>query len=167
MTFKLDRLFAAAAAGALGLDLWTKHLVLQRFALGETLPLIPGFALTYVRNPGAAFSLLANANSGLRVPFFLGVVVLATLAVFWMLRATETADRVSRFGLGLILGGALGNAFDRVRFGEVVDFIEVGVRAVYVWPIFNAADSAVCVGVGLLLWRAFRPMKGVDASDPV
>lgn len=167
MTWKWDRLFAAAAAGALALDLWTKHLVLQHFSLGESLPLLPGLALTYVRNPGAAFSLLADAHAGLRVPFFLGVVVVATVAVFWMLRATASADWVSRLGLGLVLGGALGNAFDRVRFGEVVDFIEVGVRTVYVWPIFNAADSAVCVGVGLLLWRAFKPLKGDDAPHPL
>lgn len=163
---KLDRLFAVAAAGALALDLWTKQLVLERFALGESLPLLPGLALTYVRNPGAAFSMLANASPALRLPFFLGVVLLATVAIFWMLRQTEAADRVTRFGLGLVLGGALGNGVDRVRFGEVVDFIEVGVRSVYVWPIFNAADSAVCVGVALLLWRSWRPMKGDDASSP-
>lgn len=166
MKLKLDRIFFGAAAGALALDLFTKQLVLQRFALGESLPLLPGLALTYVRNPGAAFSMLADAPASLRVPFFLGVVLLAVLAVFWMLKSTEAQDRLSRLGLGLILGGALGNAVDRVRFGEVVDFIEVGVRSVYTWPIFNAADSAVCVGVTLLLWRAWRPLKGDDASHP-
>jgi signal peptidase II len=87
------------------------------------------------------------------------VTLAAGIAVFWMLKGTPKADRLSRLALGLVLGGAIGNAIDRLRFMEVVDFIEVGVRGVYTWPVFNVADSAVCVGVGLLMWRAFVPLK--------
>ncbi len=156
---KLDRLFAGALLGSLALDLWTKQLVEARFQLFETLPLAPGFALTYVRNPGAAFSMLADAHPGWRLPFFMGVLVLALVACGYMLRSTPARDRASRLGLGLIAGGALGNGIDRARYGEVVDFIEVGVRGIYTWPIFNVADSAVFCGVALLLWRAWKPLK--------
>lgn len=86
------------------------------------------------------------------------MAVAACASAVWMLRGVAKRDRLSRLGLGLVVGGAAGNLVDRVRFGEVVDFIEVGVRGVYTWPIFNVADSAVCVGVGLLVWRAFRPL---------
>lgn len=154
-----DLLFILSAGLALGLDLWSKAAVQSRFMLNESLPLAPGVALTYVRNPGAAFSLLANAPTQVRLPFFVAVTLAAAIAVLWMLKGTPKADRFSRLGLGLVLGGAIGNAIDRLRFMEVVDFIEVGVRGVYVWPIFNVADSAVCVGVGLLVYRAFFPLK--------
>jgi signal peptidase II len=154
-----DWLFFISAGLTLGLDAWTKALVQSHFMLNESLPLIPGVALTYVRNPGAAFSLLAGAPAEVRLPFFVAVTLAAGIAVFWMLKGTPKADRLSRLGLGLVLGGAIGNALDRLRFMEVVDFIEVGVRGVYTWPVFNVADSAVCVGVGFLIWRAFFPLK--------
>jgi len=146
-----------AAGLALVLDLWTKYLVEARFQLFESLPLMPGVALTHVRNRGAAFSLLATAPEAVRRPFFLLVTVAAVVAVLYFVRQTPLKDWMTRLGLGLILGGALGNAVDRARYGEVVDFIEVGLRGVFTWPVFNVADSAVCIGVGLLLWRSFRP----------
>ena len=157
---KLQRIgwvFSLAFFGALALDLWTKALVQAHFQLYESLPLLPGVALTYVRNPGAAFSLLANAPQALRQPFFLGVAVIALAAILYYLNQTPAKDWLTRLALGLVAGGACGNAFDRIRYGEVVDFIEIGVRSVYVWPLFNAADSAVCIGVGLLIWRSFKP----------
>jgi signal peptidase II len=137
---------------SLGLDRWSKAVVVARFSLHESLPLLPGLAFTYVRNPGAAFSLLAGAHPAWRVPFFLAVAAGAVALTLWYLRETPATDRLSRLALGLVAGGALGNAVDRARSGEVVDFIEVGVRGVYTWPVFNVADSAVSVGVCLLLW---------------
>ena len=154
----LDLLFSFSALAVLALDAWTKALVQAHFGLGESLPLLPGLALTYARNPGAAFSLLADASSKWRLPFFGVVTAGALVAVLWMQRNTPRQDRLSRLALGLVLGGAVGNAIDRFRLGEVVDFIEVGMRSVYTWPIFNVADSAVCVGVALLMWRAFKPL---------
>jgi signal peptidase II len=153
-----DFLFTGALLAVFAADWASKALVQARFFLGESLPLLPGVAFTYVRNTGAAFSLLADASAWWRRPFFYGVTVAACGAALWMLRSVERADRLSRLALGLIVGGALGNFMDRVRYGEVVDFIEVGVRGVYTWPVFNVADSAVCVGVGLLAWRALRPL---------
>ena len=160
-----DLLFVGALLASLLLDLATKALVQSRFFLGESLPLLPGVALTYVRNTGAAFSLLAGAPAGWRRPFFYGVAAVACLAAVWMLRGVERRDRLSRLALGLIVGGALGNFIDRFRLGEVVDFVEVGVRGVYTWPVFNVADSAVCVGVGLLVWRALRPLPAPAAAE--
>ena len=121
--------------------------------------MLPGLALTYVRNKGAAFSLLASAPDQYRLPFFFAVTVAAGAAIVYSLRSTPLHDRLSLAALGMVAGGGLGNALDRLRLGEVVDFIEVGVPAVYTWPIFNVADSAVCVGVGLLVWRSFKPAK--------
>jgi signal peptidase II len=153
-----DLLFFGALLGSLGLDVASKFLVQARFILGESLPVLPGVAITYVRNTGAAFSLLADASAWWRRPFFYLVALSACAAAGWMLRSVDRRDRISRLALGLVVGGALGNLVDRVRFGEVVDFIEVGVRGVYTWPVFNVADSAVCVGVGLLVWRSLQPL---------
>jgi signal peptidase II len=155
----LGWVFCGAFGVTVALDLWTKALIQARFQLFESLPLLPGLALTYVRNKGAAFSLLATAPEAVRRPFFLAVIVVAVVAVLYYLRQTPLRDRLTRLALGMVAGGAIGNALDRVRYGEVVDFIEVGVRSIYTWPIFNVADSAVCVGVGLLLWRAYKPFS--------
>lgn len=157
MTF--GRTFLVAFLGTLGLDFWTKRLVEAHFTLFESLPLAPGVAFTFVRNRGAAFSLLATAPEMVRRPFFLLVACAAAVAIFYYLRQTPIEDTLTRLALGLILGGALGNAIDRARYGEVVDFIEVGVRGVFTWPVFNVADSAVCIGVGLLFWRSFKPYQ--------
>lgn len=161
-----DALFFGALLAVLGLDLASKTLVQARFLLGESLPLLPGLAFTYVRNTGAAFSLLANASAWWRRPFFYLVAVCACLAALWMLRTVDRRDRISRLALGLVVGGALGNLVDRIRFGEVVDFIEVGVRGVYTWPVFNVADSAVCVGVALLVWRSLQPLPPRIQASP-
>lgn len=164
---KHARLILGCAAFALALDLWSKWLVMSRFALGESLPLLPGLALTYVRNPGAAFSLFAGWSAAARLPIFFTVTAGALWALWHYAKSLQDSDLVSAVGLGLIAGGALGNFIDRVRFHEVVDFIEVGVREIYTWPIFNAADSAVCVGVALLFYRTFRPLPESHAPDPL
>lgn len=155
------RAFIGAFLGALGLDFWTKRLVEAHFTLYESLALAPGVALTFVRNRGAAFSLLATAPEMIRRPFFLLVACAAAVAIVYYLRQTPIEDTLTRLALGLILGGALGNAVDRARYGEVVDFIEIGVRSIFTWPIFNVADSAVCIGVGLLFWRSFKPYRSL------
>ncbi len=153
-----DLPFLLTALAVLLLDAATKAAVAARFALGESVRLGPGLAFTYVRNTGAAFSLLAGASASWRRPFFEVVPVVACGAALLLLRSVERRDLLSRLALALVVGGALGNWVDRVRTGQVVDFIEVGVRGVYTWPVFIVADSAVCVGVALLAWRAFRPL---------
>jgi len=149
----------AAALATLALDQASKALVMQRLPYGQPQALLPHVWLTYVQNPGAAFSLLDGFSPAVRVPFFALAALAALAVVAWAWRSLPGRDRTSELALGLIAGGALGNLLDRLRFTRVTDFIEVGVRGVYTWPVFNVADSAVCVGVGLLLLKALRAPK--------
>jgi signal peptidase II len=155
----LARLAGSALVLVLALDLATKALIQSQFQLEESKPLLPGLALTYVMNPGAAFSLFAGAAASWRQPAFIVIALIALAALWRYFRSLPEADNLSGLAIGLIAGGALGNLVDRLRYGQVVDFIEVGVRSVYTWPIFNVADSAVCVGVGLLIVRSFKPLE--------
>jgi signal peptidase II len=132
-------------------DQVTKALVVRTMRLGQSIPVVPGFFdLTFVLNPGAAFSLFATLPERIRVPFFI-VVSVAAIVLIAVYRARHLrGHRLATVSLGLILGGAVGNLIDRVRFGVVVDFLDVHVYQ-YHWPVFNVADSAISVGVGLLL----------------
>ncbi|HYI13326.1 MAG TPA: signal peptidase II [Thermoanaerobaculia bacterium] len=138
------------SAAVIILDLWTKALVLRRIDLHEAIEVIPNFfQLVHVRNTGAAFGIGANASSKL-VPLLLNVGAIAVfcVVVVYALRSAAT-DRLLQTGLHLILGGAIGNLIDRFRFGYVVDFLDVYVGNHH-WPAFNVADSAICIGIGLL-----------------
>jgi signal peptidase II len=131
-------------------DLWTKWLVVRRIDLHEAVPIIPNFfQLVHVRNTGAAFGIGANADSRI-IPLLLngGAIAVFCVVVVYALRSSVT-DRLLQTGLHLILGGAIGNLLDRFRFGYVVDFLDVYVRNHH-WPAFNVADSAICIGIGLL-----------------
>ena len=158
---------AAVAGMVVILDQLTKYLVIQKFYLHETVKVIPGFfSLTYVRNPGAAFGILAGASGPWRTMFFV-VVSLAALAVIATL-VHKTADRLPLIAFSLIGGGAIGNLIDRVRFGEVVDFIEWYYRSFH-WPTFNIADSAITIGVVLLavdmLFEKRTPSTNTQTSN--
>ncbi len=145
----------AIVATVLFLDQFTKFLVMHRMMLHETVQVVPGFFnLTYVRNPGAAFGILAGAHGIWRSVFFIAVSV-AALAVLALL-VRKTAERLPLVSFALIAGGAIGNLIDRVRFGEVVDFIEWYYHS-YHWPTFNIADSAISIGVGLLAVEMLFP----------
>ena len=135
------------------LDQVTKIYIDSRFQLYESVTVIENFFhITYVRNPGAAFGLLAD--SAVRIPFFISISVLAGIGILWYLRKVDPADRWQHAALGLIFSGAVGNLIDRVRLGEVIDFLDVHWYQ-YHWPAFNVADSAICVGVGLMLVRSW------------
>ena len=144
-------LLAIVTAVSLALDQATKLYVDSHFDLYESVPVIPGFFhLTYIRNQGAAFGILSSGS--LRVPFFITVAIIALLAILWYLRSLRADQRLAAFALALIFSGALGNLIDRVRLGEVIDFLDVFWKH-YHWPAFNVADSAICVGVTLLIWE--------------
>jgi signal peptidase II len=132
-------------------DQATKAIVVRTMRLGQSIPLVPGFFdLTFVLNPGAAFSLFATLPERIRTPFFI-VVSVAAIVLIAVYRARHLrGHRLASVSLGLILGGAVGNLIDRVRYGAVVDFLDVYVHR-YHWPVFNVADSAISVGVALLL----------------
>lgn len=130
------------------LDQITKYIVEQRIRMFEVIPVLPGFFnLTRVRNKGAAFSVLSTAPDVFRIAFFVTVTLAAVVVIALLIRKTH--ERVLVFAFSLIMGGALGNVIDRLRFGEVVDFIQWYYKSHY-WPSFNVADSAITAGVVLL-----------------
>jgi len=137
------------------LDQATKAIVQRSMTLYESIPVLPGFSLTYVRNTGAAFGMLAGAPSSLRVPLFLLVTTVAVWALVSYLRATPVHRRMLVWALGGILGGAVGNFICRLRYGEVVDFFHFH-WAGWSWPMFNVADSAITVGVVIVLVESLR-----------
>ena len=153
---KSARWFAAAAAIVL-LDQLTKWLVLARFAPGERLELTSFFNMVLVFNKGAAFSFLAGA-SGWQTPVFATISTVAAI-VLTVLILRHTANRMLCASLASILGGALGNLWDRLLWGHVVDFLDFH-AAGWHWPAFNVADSAITIGAGLLILESFARRDG-------
>ena len=146
----------------LALDRWTKWLIQTRLLLNQTIPIIDGlFNITYVRNTGVAFGILDSATLPLKSTI-LAVLTLAAIAgvVIYSWR-TPISQTLLHTALSLILAGALGNLYDRIHYRYVIDFVEVYYRS-YRWPSFNVADSAITVGVGLLVTLVFRK----DTHDP-
>ena len=134
------------------LDQLTKLWVASAMQLHESIAVFSWFNLTYVRNPGAAFSLFADHSSAFRVPFFILVSLVAGTAIAFFVRQTPASQRSVLVACGLVLGGALGNLIDRVAYGEVIDFADAHWQGMH-WPAFNVADACISVGVGLLLLR--------------
>lgn len=139
------------ATGVLVVDVLSKRWVEAQLALGQSVPVIPSvFYLTRLANPGAAFGLFAGANFAL-------VLVAVAVAGFIIFAGPRLAggNPILISGLGLQLGGAVGNLIDRVRVGMVTDFLDFGF-----WPVFNVADIAIVGGAGLLVWGYFRTARG-------
>ena len=154
------RLLGWVAGLVLVLDQATKLHVHNTFALYESRPLVENFfALTYVRNSGSAFGLLARYDPAVLRIFFPAVTVLAVVALLWYLSRLPASQPLTLWGVCLVIGGAAGNGIDRFRIGQVIDFLDVHWCDVYHWPAFNVADSAICVGVGLLVLDAFRTAR--------
>lgn len=130
-------------------DLWTKYVVVQNFAYGESVNILPIFNLTYARNYGAAFSFLAD-HSGWQKFFFLGLAVVISAALVVMLFKNSASLKLQNSAYALIIGGAIGNAIDRAYNGYVVDFLHF-YWDIYHYPVFNIADIAIVVGAGLLI----------------
>jgi signal peptidase II len=145
------------AALVVGLDQATKLLVLSRFFLGEALPVTGFFNLVLVFNSGAAFSFLAGAG-GWQKWFFVCLALAISAWLVVMIRH-HAMERMLPAALALVLGGALGNVIDRLRFGAVVDFLDFHLAGWH-WPAFNIADSAITVGVALLLWQQLTHKEG-------
>ena len=120
-----------------------KFLVVSLMELGESIPVFAGiFHITYIENPGAAFGLFANQ----RLVFIVaGILVIAAACLMYRRLMSEKA--IIRWGVALLLGGAVGNLIDRLRIGGVIDFLDFRI-----WPVFNIADIGICVGVALLMY---------------
>lgn len=147
-------LWVGIIAGAvLVLDQITKYLVVKHIPRQGLIRVIPGFFdLTNVRNPGAAFGILSGDHGWWRMVFFVVMTAAALGVIAVVIRSSR--ERLVVAALSLVAGGAIGNLVDRLRFGEVVDFIEWHYRAFH-WPTFNIADSAISAGVALLVLDLF------------
>jgi signal peptidase II len=143
--------FALIIALIAVLDQFSKTMVLKYIPLHKTIAVIPGFFnLTHVHNPGGAFSFMAHNNSPLRHWLFLGAAILALCLILYFYHQTPKTHPFLGVALAMIFGGAVGNLIDRMRFGEVVDFLDVYIATLH-WPTFNVADSAVTVGVCIFI----------------
>ena len=143
------RKWLGISAIVIALDLYTKHLVQSAFTYGEHYPVTAFFDLVLYHNEGAAFSFLAGAGGWQRL-FFSAFAIIASAVIVHLLRK-HPDKTLFCFALSLVLGGALGNLYDRLTLGYVVDFLFFHYETWY-WPAFNVADSAITVGVVLLLW---------------
>jgi len=151
-------------------DQATKMLVRATLALHASITIVPGFLdLTHVRNTGAAFGILNEADFPFKTPLLIGVAVVALVSIAVYATRLPAHQPLARIGLALILGGAVGNLIDRARTGYVLDFVDVYWRNHHFWA-FNVADSAITIGVtaivlDLLLARGAARGEGAPASD--
>lgn len=128
-------------------DQMVKRLIMSDMTLGMSIPVLPGiFHITYIQNPGAAFGILAQQRW-----LFIAVGFLFVGATVWFQRRIRRASRWLQWGTALLLGGAVGNLIDRIRWGQVVDFLDFRI-----WPVFNIADISIVVGVGCMMYAFLR-----------
>ena len=144
------------SAVVLVLDIYTKHLIQQAFQYGEHLQVSSFFDLVRYHNEGAAFSFLATEDGWQRL-FFTAIALIASVVMIYLLRK-NSEQKLFCLALALVLGGALGNLYDRLTLGYVVDFLFFHIGQYY-WPAFNLADSAITGGVTLLLLDGFKKHK--------
>jgi signal peptidase II len=146
------------------LDQLTKAFIHATMSLYSSRVVIDGFlSITYVRNPGAAFGFLAHASPFFRAIFFVLVTLLAIGMILYYLVKSRADQPGLVFALSLILSGALGNLIDRLRFGEVIDFIDVYFHSHH-WPAFNVADAAISVGAMIMILEMVKHRKD-DRSE--
>jgi signal peptidase II len=148
-------------AGIIVVDQLTKWIVDRTMPLHYSIPLIDGFfSLTYIRNTGAAFGILAGSAAAFRLPFLLLFSLVAIGFMVMMLRRLPDHEKGLITALSLILGGAIGNLIDRAVYGEVVDFLDFYWGS-YHWPAFNVADSCITIGVAITIYYMIKA-KGSD-----
>ncbi|MCX8574349.1 MULTISPECIES: signal peptidase II [unclassified Gilliamella] len=135
-------------------DIASKFWILNKFNLYESINVLPFFSITYVQNIGAAFSIFEGQRWMLAA-----VALLISGAIVYMLYRNKRQQKLENFSLSLILGGALGNLFDRLYHGFVVDFLDVNFGSWH-YPTFNIADCAICIGIGLFILSSYKkPQK--------
>lgn len=143
----------ALAVWVVVIDQASKLLVDANMVLHQSIPLLPSLNLTYVHNTGAAFSFLSGAGGWQRW-FFAGLALSVCVALPIWLRRLKAHETLLACALSLVWGGAAGNLIDRLLYGYVIDFIDVYYQNWH-WPAFNIADSAICIGVGLMILESF------------
>jgi len=143
--------------GILLLDQWTKSMVVQKLPLYQRVKVVQGFFnLTHVRNTGGAFGIFGGEKGGLGSILFVVVSLIAIGAIVFLFLKIKENEKTLALSFSLILSGAIGNLIDRLRYGEVVDFLDFYLSTTH-WPAFNVADSAICIGIGLM---ALELVKG-------
>ncbi|MDK9717101.1 MAG: signal peptidase II [Trichlorobacter sp.] len=144
-------------------DQATKLYVDRVMVLHQSIPVIDGlFNFTYLRNRGAAFSFLSDASW--RLPFFIGVTLVAAVVIVIALKKMRDDQKLAQVSLAMIFSGAIGNLIDRVRLGEVIDFLDVYWKTHH-WPAFNVADSLICVGVALIALDMLKEERRQQATS--
>ena len=157
-------IFLLGVAVVIALDQITKSAIATRFFMHESYPVINGlFNLVYVMNPGAAFGFLANASETFRYIFFTGITIVALVLILYYLLKSKSQSLIIVCALTLIFAGAVGNLIDRLRFGSVVDFLDVYIGSAH-WPAFNVADSAISIGAVLMILNMIANRKKENAS---
>ncbi|WP_455198119.1 signal peptidase II [Kaarinaea lacus] len=151
------------SALVIALDLSTKAIASHYLVLHQPVPVFPGFNWTLMHNTGAAFSFLHDA-SGWQRWFFTLIAIVVSVGITLWLKKLQSGQVWMAISLALILGGALGNAWERVTMGYVVDFIQVYYDRWY-WPAFNVADSAISVGAAILIIDSLRGKHPTDESS--
>ena len=134
-------------------DQVTKFWIINNIALHDHVSVIPGFFnINHVLNPGGAFGFFADQSPGIRKFVFLFLSSMVTVILSWFYLRVAKTHRVLSYGLAMIMGGAIGNLVDRFRYGMVVDFLDFYIGN-YHWPSFNVADSAICIGMAILIYH--------------
>ena len=158
--------------GILFLDQWTKYLVVQKLPLYRGVEVIQGFFnLTHMRNTGGAFGIFGGEKGGFGSVLFVAVSLIAIGAIVFLFIKIKENERMLALSFSLILSGAIGNLIDRLRYGEVVDFLQFYLSFLpwhifNPWPTFNIADSAICIGIGLMALELLkRDQKKLKSSS--
>ena len=147
------------AIAVFAVDRLTKWIIETHVSFLDTMTVIPGFFdIVHSQNRGVAFGLLNDSTSAWRTFLLIGFSVAAVGFIFGLLWKSTRLDRRMMWGLGLVLGGAAGNVFDRIVWGRVTDFLEFYVGSLH-WPTFNVADTAIVIGTGLLLLDLLKPKQ--------
>lgn len=158
-------IFVLSATAVVLLDQITKAAILKNFFIHESRPVIDGFFnLVYVMNPGAAFGFLADMSETFRYLFFIGITILVMALIIYYIVKSKPENVLYVISLTLIFGGAVGNLIDRVRFGAVVDFLDVYIGTAH-WPAFNVADSSITIGAMLMIWGMIGQRKKETISS--
>jgi signal peptidase II len=147
-------------------DQWTKYVVQQRLSLYQRVEVIHGFFnLTHVRNPGGAFGIFGGERGGIGTLLFVIFSLVAIGIILFLFTKVRLDEKNLPFSLSLVLSGAIGNLIDRLRYGEVVDFLDFHLSSFH-WPAFNIADSAICFGIGLIAFELLsRDLKKSTKSQ--
>ena len=136
--------------GILVLDQWTKSLIIKKLLLYQKVEVIQGFFnILHVRNTGGAFGIFGGDKGGVGSILFVVVSLVAIGVIAFLFVRIKEDEKTLALSFSLILSGAIGNLIDRLRYGEVIDFLDFYLSSTH-WPTFNVADSAICIGIGLM-----------------